>query len=709
MKKAFHILLFFWGFTASVFAQLSAEQETRIDSLQIIIHSGRHDTVKINAYKNWDDIIYVSDPKLDEELNQKIIDLANRNLIKESLDVLEKRAFENAKSLAINSLGIIFYNKGEFEKAIIYYMESLKIREEMNDRKGIAATLNNLGIVYQEQADYFKAINCYTRCLKIYEEITDKIGEANCLSNIGRVYFEQGEIEKSVEYQNKGLEIRKAIGDKRGLAIAYNNLGSIYFEKKNMEYAIEYFNRYLNLSRELGDKTNIALALSNMGSFYERQSNEAKALEYYQQSLMIVEEIGNKKWIASLLNEVGGIYYKNGEFLRAIGQYQKSLRVAKSIGAVVAVRDASQSLFKCYKSMGRYQDALKMHEFFMTMRDSVVSENNQKEILKQELKYNYEKQKAIDLKDHEKELAVSNEREQKQKIISYLIAIGLILIAVFAIFVFNRLRFSERQKRVIETQNYKIVESINYSKKIQDSLLPSIDSIRKQLPNLFVYNAPKDTVSGDFYFFKEYESFVLIACVDCTGHGVPGGFMSTVGSLLLDKITDTQMLKPSEILNQLNDQIIRVLHQQSAGEIQDGMDLSVCLVDKLNKKVEFSGARNGIIIVSNEEAKRYKANPLPVGGNYIKKGKPISRNFETTLISVNSNDWIYMYTDGYVEQIGGLENVPMSFKQFESRLIQLSQKQTFDEKKYQLKSELDNWRGSIERTDDVLIIGFQVV
>ncbi|MES2592224.1 MAG: SpoIIE family protein phosphatase, partial [Bacteroidota bacterium] len=135
---------------------------------------------------------------------------------------------------------------------------------------------------------------------------------------------------------------------------------------------------------------------------------------------------------------------------------------------------------------------------------------------------------------------------------------------------------------------------------------------------------------------------------------------------------------------------------------------SVCLIDKNNKKIEFSGARNGIIVVSNHTSKRYKASALPVGGNYMKKGAPIVRNFQTEQIALNSGDWIYMYTDGFMEQRGGEEGIPMNFTQYENHLICLSSKESPEEKYHYLYTELENWRGLNDRDDDVLIMGFQV-
>ncbi len=264
------------------------------------------------------------------------------------------------------------------------------------------------------------------------------------------------------------------------------------------------------------------------------------------------------------------------------------------------------------------------------------------------------------------------------------------------------------QKHIIEEKQKEILDSINYAKRIQQAILPSQELIKYYLPESFIFFRPKDIVSGDFYYIKGFGKYTLLACVDCTGHGVPGGFMSTLGSLLLDKIADHETFNAGEILNKLNAEIISVLHQQNGGEIQDGMDLSLCLIDRINKKVEFSGARNGIIVVTNNEAKRYKADILPVGGNYMKKGIPIDRNFKTQSISINSGDWVYMYTDGFMEQVGGSEGIPMNYNQFEKQLIGLSKKQSSEEKCKLLQSELDNWRGDYERDDDVLIMGFQV-
>ena len=142
--------------------------------------------------------------------------------------------------------------------------------------------------------------------------------------------------------------------------------------------------------------------------------------------------------------------------------------------------------------------------------------------------------------------------------------------------------------------------------------------MRKYFSEHFVLFKPKDIVGGDFYWYRSFGDIAVIACVDCTGHGVPGGFMSMMGSLLLDKIVQNKKLTSAEILDQLNSEIIRVLKQETGGEIQDGMDLSLCIIDKQKKALHFSGARNGIYVVEENEIKSYKADMLPAGGSFSK-------------------------------------------------------------------------------------------
>ena len=268
---------------------------------------------------------------------------------------------------------------------------------------------------------------------------------------------------------------------------------------------------------------------------------------------------------------------------------------------------------------------------------------------------------------------------------------------------------AEKQKQTVQEKQNEILESIHYASRIQLALMPDMDELKLRFPEILVFNMPKDIVSGDFYWFKKLGDYSLLACVDCTGHGVPGAFMSTLGTLLLDKIISTGFRDPSEILNQLSIEINQTLHQNIDKGIQDGMDLSLCLIDHQHKKINFCGARNGIIQVTDGKAQRFKADLFPVGGSYIKKGVEVNRIFKSQEIVLKEGDWIYMYTDGFIEQMGErMSGAPMDYKQFESYLIEVSTNESNEIKEQCLLKRLEEWRGVLARTDDVLIIGFQV-
>ncbi|MES2284163.1 MAG: tetratricopeptide repeat protein [Bacteroidota bacterium] len=655
------------------------------------------DTIKVNTLNSlsWQ---YINIGELKQAMQHA----------QEAKQLGENVSFKKGIASSYNNLGLIYSDQGDFTKALSNFRESLKLRIEIKDKRGIANIYSNIGTVYKNKGNYGLALENQLKALKIREEIKDKKGIATSYNNIGNIYHGQGDYKKALDNQLKSLAIKEEIGEKLGIAMSYNNIGNIYKTIGDYENALNYHLKSLKMKLEIGDKRGIAMSYNNIGNIYKRQGYYEKALENGLRALKIELELEDELGIAISNQTIGAIYSKQGKLEESMRYFSRSLEVSKRIGYKLGMKETYSEFSELYEKKGDYKQAYQYHKLYSDIKDTLLNEESSKQIAEMNTKYESEK-KEKDIELLTKDKALQQAEIGKQKFIRNGTIGGLILALSLAFILFNRFRVTSKQKKIIESQNFQIVESINYSKKIQDSLLPSIESMQKNIPSIFVFYEPKAIVSGDFYYFKEFEKYTLLACVDCTGHGVPGGFMSTLGSLLLDKIADSEALSPSEILSKLSDEIIRVLHQQNGGEIQDGMDLSICLIDRNNKKIEYSGARNGIIIVTNEQAKRYKADPLPVGGNYMKKGIAIERNFKTQHIPINTNDWIYMYTDGFMEQVGGSEGIPMNYSQFENQLLNVSKIESPEEKNKLLQLELDNWRGTHERDDDVLIMGFKVV
>jgi serine phosphatase RsbU (regulator of sigma subunit)/HAMP domain-containing protein len=268
-----------------------------------------------------------------------------------------------------------------------------------------------------------------------------------------------------------------------------------------------------------------------------------------------------------------------------------------------------------------------------------------------------------------------------------------------------------RQKSEIENKNeeleilYKqVTDSIHYAKRIQEAILPPSALIDQILPNSFVLFKPKDIVSGDFYWIEKKNGLTYFAAVDCTGHGVPGAFMSLVGhNILKDIISNTNVIKPSEILDKLREGVINTLHVSNSGtQFKDGMDITLCCINFDTLELQYAAAYNPLCIVRDGELIIYNANKFPIGAFIGEK-----ENFDNITIQLQKNDQLYIYSDGYADQFGGPNGKKFMVGNFRKLLVQLANKPITEQMGF-LKTTLDNWQGDLEQVDDVLIIGLKV-
>ncbi|MCC5920940.1 MAG: response regulator [Cyclobacteriaceae bacterium] len=255
----------------------------------------------------------------------------------------------------------------------------------------------------------------------------------------------------------------------------------------------------------------------------------------------------------------------------------------------------------------------------------------------------------------------------------------------------------------IEKKNEKINASINYGYRIQNAIMPDERELEGYTKDYFVFFKPKDIVSGDIFWIKEYLGNLYIAAIDCTGHGVPGAFLSILAnSLLTGIVTSTQDDQPGGIIKLLNESVVQSM-QQNGSSSGDGMDLSLIKYDIRNKTLQFAGAHNPLFIVSQSgEVNLIKGDRFGVGGNF----KNIKKQFITHDVELKKGDWVYIYSDGFQDQIGGEANRKYMSKRFRSFLQSISMLSGAEQKAL-LKKELDEWKGRAKTIDDVLIIGIQ--
>ena len=263
----------------------------------------------------------------------------------------------------------------------------------------------------------------------------------------------------------------------------------------------------------------------------------------------------------------------------------------------------------------------------------------------------------------------------------------------------------ELKTKELEILFKQVTDSIHYAKRIQEAILPPNNLVKQILPESFVLYKPKDIVSGDFYWIDKKDNWCYFAAVDCTGHGVPGAFMSIVGyNLLKDILKNTDSIQPSIIMDKMNDGVANTLHTNttSGKQTKDGMDMTLCALNYDTLELQFSGAFNPLYIIRNNELIQYKADKFPVGMFIGEK-----QNFTNHSIQLQKGDSIYIFSDGYADQFGGPRGKKFMAGNFRQLLSDVS-KLPIERQKTMLNQTIEEWRGNLEQVDDILIIGVKV-
>lgn len=263
----------------------------------------------------------------------------------------------------------------------------------------------------------------------------------------------------------------------------------------------------------------------------------------------------------------------------------------------------------------------------------------------------------------------------------------------------------EQQKLELESKNEDITASINYARRIQSAILPHQETIRRALPDSFIFFKPRDIVSGDFYWFSIKNRKIIIAAVDCTGHGVPGAFMSLISNNLLNETVNQRGITDAgRILYALNSGIEYALKQRETF-VQDGMDMSLCVIDEKQQHLEYSGAKNPMVCIRNEELYQIDADRMSIGGHSNKVHIRFQK--KSLELSPETPTCFYLFSDGFQDQFGGKKGKKFMKKRFKNLLLE-NHKKSMPEQQSIISQTFEDWKGTQEQVDDVLVIGFRI-
>ncbi len=645
--------------------RLSCSGLSIIDSLKSVLNNP-DPSQRINAYLRLADVY------------QSINSDSSMKYGRAALELAKKIGSKEFEGYALNSIGNVFLSKSEYNDALKNYFESEKIFEVLNKAYGRTIVINNIGTIYEIQDLFDKALNQYVIALKISENA----------------------------------------GHKDHVASSLNHLGSLYYYNKDTLKALEYFRKSLNVYQVLNDMPNAMNALNNVGIIYQELGNYEEALQSLLPPLRYSQKIGDAKGTAQSYHNIALVYKDMKQDKNALFYLDSALAEVKKIKDYKDMIDIYSSLSEIYKTQNNYVKAFEYYTLSVGSKDSVFGQERDRQFIEMNTKYQTEKKEA--------ENKILKTEGEKQKAITTGIAIGLILAMALAFFIFRGYRqkqkanillnaqnieindkknIIEQKNRIVEAQHKDITDSIRYSKRIQDATLPPDKLWQETLPESFVYFMPKDILSGDFYWMEETDKFIFTAVADCTGHGVPGALMSIINYNLLNKaLLEKGFTDPADILNSVNAGLTVALHQSGKeAAVKDGMDITLISINKKTKEVVFAGAINSIYVISNNEIIEYDGNKFPVGA-FIEE-KP--QSFTSQKLNTKKNDTVYLFTDGFADQFGGLKGKKLKYKLFKDILLEASSHK-ITEQKEKINKRFTEWKGNFEQIDDVCVIGIKV-
>ncbi|MDX9695888.1 MAG: tetratricopeptide repeat protein [Bacteroidales bacterium] len=583
-----------------------------------------------------------------------------------------------------------------------------------------------------------KAIKSANKLLIIAEKNDSTNIVDYCYQILGQAFYLQDNYKKALDYFGKYMESQIKKNDEKGLARAYNNLGIAYRAIEDYGKAIECYEKSLDLNKKLNDKRGLSSSYNNLGVLHEYLNLFSQANEYYKKSLELELELDDKDGISTSYLNLGGINLKLKKHNLAIDYCQKCIEIAEINGFSITLEFAYEVLYETYKGLGDNEKALLYIEKFYDLKNKRTNEEINTQIAELELKYNTNK--------HQQAIELLNKQKKQRSIIIYFFIGAVIIFILESIFLLyeNRRRRKNNQllriqnqeilqhKEEIETQrdeieaqrdeiqrqieiaeyhreqvvkqNKDITDSIEYAKNIQIALFPDKYTLQKVLNKGFCLFKPKDIVSGDFYWVAQIENKSIIVSADCTGHGVPGAFMSIIGINFLNEIVfDEHIIKPNEILNRLRKKIVKTLvSSNKIEEAKDAIDISLIVIDRQNMKLEYAGAYNHLYFIRDHMLEVIKADKMPVGIS-AKAMEPFT-NHE---LDIKIGDQFYMFTDGFVDQFGGPNKKKFRIGSFRELLLEIHER-PIEEQKQIIFENFINWKGNQVQVDDVLLIGIRI-
>jgi serine phosphatase RsbU (regulator of sigma subunit) len=645
------------------------------------------------------------------------------------LYLLDNNLFKN-DTTRFSLLCKIISKSPDADSSLQYCDQAVKLAEKMHFNPGEPYILQ--GENYLNTGNLVSALDYFIKAANYYKKDHNSEGLAAAYLFIAETYNLQEDENTEMSYLKKVIDIYREEKDSVHLALALHDLGYAKYSMGQYDTALFLFTTTSDLFQRLGLLYNYAYCIGNSGLVYSRQSEYDKAEDCLVRAIELLSRYKGDRGLTQFVIEYAGVLDHKGEIKKAIATARQGFSSASKNDLKEYIRDAAQTLTWLYRDVGRYDSAFYYQSIYLVANDSLKNIRNIQKMANMRTEF--------EVAEGKKEVEILKKNKFFLRIINFglvvilLLAVGLILLYYVSLKRSRKLsaaleeRRAELEKRSLElkekndeiiraneelkqlyeitnSQKEEIISSINYAKRIQKAILPPETYITELINENFIFYKPKEIVSGDFYWIKQINHYIILVSADCTGHGVPGAFMSMLGISYLNEIVQRKgITRANQILNELRKEIKHSLRQTGKKEeSRDGIDMALCVIDTENNVMQYAGAFSPLYIISDVDGKpelrEFKADMMPVGVYFSS-----DKSFTNHEIKLGIGNTFYISTDGFIDQIGGKDNNRFGSKKFKKLLLDIHDRPLFEQNEI-LEQTLTDWMGEHPQRDDILVIG----
>lgn len=590
------------------------------------------------------------------------------------------------------------------------------LSSSVKDSATLGNSYNLYGILNRQLGNYDEAIENYNEALQLFVALEREALVSSMMNNIGVIYEEQEKFDEALNFYQQSLAVDLSMQDSAMASIRFWNIASIHQKQGDYDSARIKYEISLQIEESINNIEGIYYAALGLGSLAREEHDFTNADTYLKRALELARTMKSDGYIAASYKELGNLRSEEGLFESAIEHYSNALSIFRRLQQLKELQEIHQKLSEAHAQMGSFQASRLHMQRYVEISDSLRSNELDEKLSR------YNAQFSVQLKEREnalllKQREVDAKNIERANLMLWGAGLMTLLLSILAVVIYRGYRTNKLknlklgvQARQIQKQNQDltkfnthITDSIEYAKRIQEAILPLPQDLHDAFDDHFVLYLPKDIVSGDFYWMFREGDTTYFAVADCTGHGVPGAFMSIVGHSLLEKVVKQgQLREVDHILAALGNELYTALRKGTNTDVKDGMDIGLLKVNRTQRTLSYAGAHHPLYLLRKQEVEVIKGDRIFLG----KHDTLTPDQFNVTHLELNVEDQVFLFSDGFADQKGGPAGKKFMYPPFRKLLCELAMLPTADQKAH-LQRAFEHWKGKLEQIDDVIIFGLR--